>query len=187
MTPSCSEAPGVFFTNFGYSITTEQHALKASFMACFYMQINFCSAATTLSRETWWRHHMETFSALLALCAGNSPVTGEFHAQRPVTRGFHVFFGLCMNGWVNNRKAGDLRRHRTHYDVTVMLVGGLTLRPHFGSHQIAFDFSLILDTPPMLSMTCVIIHKKHYSCEAFSTMFEFGWSIYWTAYIVYVD
>ena len=30
-----------------------------------------------LSR-TWWRHQMEAFSALLALCAGNSPVTGEF-------------------------------------------------------------------------------------------------------------
>ena len=31
---------------------------------------------------------METFSALLAICAGNSPVTGEFLAQRPVTRSF---------------------------------------------------------------------------------------------------
>ena len=40
----------------------------------------------------WWRHQMETFSALLALCAGNSPVPGEFPAQRPVTRSFHVFF-----------------------------------------------------------------------------------------------
>ena len=37
---------------------------------------------------------METFSALLALCAGNSPVTGEFPAQRPVTRSFDVFFDL---------------------------------------------------------------------------------------------
>ena len=27
---------------------------------------------------TWWRHRMETLSALLALCARNSPVTGEF-------------------------------------------------------------------------------------------------------------
>ena len=35
---------------------------------------------------------METFSALLALCAGNSPVTGEFPSQRPVTRSFDVFF-----------------------------------------------------------------------------------------------
>ena len=34
----------------------------------------------------WWRHEMETFSALLAICAENSPVPGEFPAQRPVTR-----------------------------------------------------------------------------------------------------
>ena len=34
---------------------------------------------------SWWRHQMETFSALLALCAENSPVTGEFPSQRPVT------------------------------------------------------------------------------------------------------
>ena len=35
---------------------------------------------------------METFSALLALCEGNSPVTGEFPSQRPVTRSFDAFF-----------------------------------------------------------------------------------------------
>ena len=40
---------------------------------------------------------METFSALLANCAGNSPVTGEFPAQRPVTRSFDVFFYLRLN------------------------------------------------------------------------------------------
>ena len=40
------------------------------------------------------RHQMETFSVLLALCAGNSPVTGEFPAQRPVTRSLAVFFDL---------------------------------------------------------------------------------------------
>ena len=39
---------------------------------------------------------METFSALLALCAGTSPVTGEFPAQRPVTRSFDVFFDLRL-------------------------------------------------------------------------------------------
>ena len=64
---------------------------------------------------------METFYALLALCAENSPVTGEFPAQRPVTRSFDVFFdqGLTKR-LVNNRNAGDLRRHRAHYDVIVM-------------------------------------------------------------------
>ena len=39
---------------------------------------------------------METFSALLAICAGNSPVTGEFSTLRPVTRSFEVFFDLRL-------------------------------------------------------------------------------------------
>ena len=46
---------------------------------------------------TWWRHQMATFSALLVLCAGNSPVSGEFPSQRPVTRSFDVFFDLRSN------------------------------------------------------------------------------------------
>ena len=58
---------------------------------------------------------METFSALLDICAGNSPATDEFPAQRPVTRSFDVFFDLCLNG-----EAGDFRRRRAHYNVTVM-------------------------------------------------------------------
>ena len=45
----------------------------------------------------WWRHQMETFSALLALCVGNSPVTGEFPSQWPVTRSFDVFFDILLN------------------------------------------------------------------------------------------
>ena len=61
---------------------------------------------------------METFSALLAICAGNSPVSGEFPAQRPVTRSFDVFFDVRV--WVNTREAGHLRRYRIHYDVIVM-------------------------------------------------------------------
>ena len=54
---------------------------------------------------TWWRHQMEIFSASLAICAGNSPVTGEFPSQRPMTRSFDVFFDrrlnkrLCEQSW----------------------------------------------------------------------------------------
>ena len=47
--------------------------------------------------STWWQHQMEIFSALLALCAGNSPVTGEFPSERPVTRSFDVSFDLRLN------------------------------------------------------------------------------------------
>ena len=62
---------------------------------------------------------METFSALLALCAGNSPVTGEFPAQRPVTRCFDIFFDLRLNkrlskqswGWWFETPSRPLWRH----------------------------------------------------------------------------
>ena len=67
----------------------------------------------------WWRHQMEIFSALLAFCAGNSPVTGEFPAQRPVTRSFDVFFHVCLNkrlskqpwGWWFETPSRSLWRH----------------------------------------------------------------------------
>ena len=67
----------------------------------------------------WWRHQMETFSALLAICAGNSPVPGEFPAQRPVTRRFDVFFDLRPNkrlnkqwwGWWFETPSSPLWRH----------------------------------------------------------------------------
>ena len=68
----------------------------------------------------WWRHQMETFSALLAICAGNSPAPGEFPTQRPVTRSFDVFFDLCLNkrlskqwwGWWFETLSRPLWRHR---------------------------------------------------------------------------
>ena len=44
-----------------------------------------------------WRFQMITFSALLASCAWNPPVTGEFPAQRPVARSFDVFFDMRLN------------------------------------------------------------------------------------------
>ena len=70
--------------------------------------------------QTRWRHQMEAFSALLALCEGNSPVTSEFPSQRPVMRRF-VFSFICtwITGWVNGHDAGDLGLHRAHNDVIV--------------------------------------------------------------------
>ena len=56
--------------------------------------------------KTWWRHQMETFSALLAICAGNSPVPGEFPTQRPVTRSFDVYFDLRPNKWLSKQSWG---------------------------------------------------------------------------------
>ena len=74
-----------------------------------------------------WRHQMETFSALLALCLGNSPVTGEFPHKGQWRRAL-MFSLICtwMKCWVDNHEAGDLILHRTHYDVMVMPYHGAT-------------------------------------------------------------
>ena len=80
--------------------------------------------------HAWWRHQMETFSALLAICAGNSPVIGEF-LQKAGWHGALMFSLICawINGWVNNGDAGDLTRHRAHYDVAVMVCKCIGAKP----------------------------------------------------------
>ena len=83
------------------------------------------------------RHQMEAFSVSLAFCAENSPVTGELPSQRPATR-ILMFSLICawINRWVNNREASDLRRHRAHYNVIVMLYC------HSFEQRIRFNFPL---------------------------------------------
>ena len=75
---------------------------------------------TSVQNSSWWHHQLETFSALLAICAENSPVPGEFPAQRPVTRSFDVFSDLRLNkqlskqswGWWFETLSCSLWRHR---------------------------------------------------------------------------
>ena len=51
-----------------------------------YMELSPCTNSDSkFNSQSWWLHQMETFSVLLALCVGNSPVTGEFPSQSPVT------------------------------------------------------------------------------------------------------
>ena len=73
-----------------------------------------------IPNHSWWRHQRETFSALLAICAGNSPVSGEFPTQRAVTLSFDVFVYLHPNirlskqwwGWWFETPSCPLWRHR---------------------------------------------------------------------------
>ena len=77
---------------------------------------------------SWWCHQMEAFSALLALCAGNSPVIGEFSSQRPVTRSFEGFFDLRLNKRLSKQSrrrwfetpSPSLWRHSNHYNDVIM-------------------------------------------------------------------
>ena len=79
---------------------------------------DFCSNQPGNSR--YGARECDVTGALLALCAGNSPLTSEFPSQQ--WHGALMFSLICawLNGWVNNRGAGDLRRHRADYDIIVM-------------------------------------------------------------------
>ena len=95
--------------------------MREPFSICIHYRVQ--NIGFRVTGMAWWRHQMEIFSALLAICTGNSPVTGGFPAQRTVTRNFDVSSSLIcawINGWVNNGEAGDLRRYRAHCNVIVM-------------------------------------------------------------------
>ena len=81
-----------------------------------------------LYESPWWRHQMEPFSALLDLCAGNSPVTGQFPSQRPVAQTFDVFFDLRLKtrlsyqsyGWWFETSSCPLWRHCNATEISVV-------------------------------------------------------------------
>ena len=84
------------------SNTLWRHAIYLSrfFQCCLTGCHTTTTGVTKKNRSdanSWWRHRMETFSALLALCEGNPPVTAGFPSQKPVPRSFDVFFDLCLN------------------------------------------------------------------------------------------
>ena len=82
--------------------------------------LDMVMASNGYVKSSWWRHQMETFSTLLALCEENSPVTSELTHKGQWHEAL-IFYLICAwaKGWANHRYARDLRRHRAHYDVTV--------------------------------------------------------------------
>ena len=94
-------------------------ALRRGQDGCRFTDAIFKSISWMICVYSRWRHQMKTFSALLALCVVNSPITGEFPAQRPVTRSFDVFFDLRLDkrlskhswGWWFETPSRPLWRH----------------------------------------------------------------------------
>ena len=113
-------------------------------------------------RKSWWRHQMETFSALLVLYAGNTPVSGEFPAQRAVTRSFDVFFDLCLNkrlskqswGWWFETLSRPLWRHcngimKCRYQNAVQLFQAFNVIWFMSSFSAIFWFYLFMLPIPL--------------------------------------
>ena len=98
---------------------------------------------------TWWRHQMETFSSLLAMC-GES--TGPQWILLTKASDAVLWYFLCAwtKGWVNNRDVGDLTRHGARYDVTVMSGDHceVNICPNANEHSFRDSFFLT-ETPTM--------------------------------------
>ena len=103
----------------------------------FLMQWMSTVCVASWHEDALWRHQMETLSALLAICAENSPVPGEFPAQRPVKRRFDVFFDLRLNkglskqsrGWWFETLSRPVWRHRNAFGIDGPLWGGIHRSP----------------------------------------------------------
>ena len=90
---------GIFSKPFMRNFSLKKTCCLATNIQLLYSQhCDRCWPSTIMSR---WRHQMETFSALLALCEGNPPATGGFPSQRSVTRSFDVFFDESLNRQLN--------------------------------------------------------------------------------------
>ena len=122
------------------------------------MVLCFFVVMPSFSHITWWRHQIETFSALLAFCAGNSPVTGEFPSQRPVTRSFDVFLDLRLNKRLSKQSWGrwfetPSRSLWRHYNDSVLIdcywaiVGLPQCQQRNTEYQMALQ-TMTIDTKP---------------------------------------
>ena len=103
MSPSLCDWPKQWLHCFVSTVTQYQRALKVMIVI---MPWNYIKPWIICPRNHDDVIKWITFTALLAICAGNSPVPGEFPAQRPVTRSFDVFFDLRLNRRLNKQSWG---------------------------------------------------------------------------------
>ena len=107
---------------------TDVDFLKHSISVSVITPVGYFAALSSFIKLHKWRHQWDTFDALLAICVGNSPLNSP---RKDQLRGALMFSLICawINGWVNNREAGDLRRFRANYDVIVMRLNSLPWTP----------------------------------------------------------
>ena len=99
-----------------------------------------------------WKH----FPRYWPLSPVNSPHKGQW-------RGALMFSLICvwMNGWVNNREAGDLRRHHPHYDVIVMV------QKAFQCYDVMISFAYFW-TKMAITYHSIPLQWRHKWCDGLS-------------------
>ena len=130
----------------------------------------------------WWRHQVEIFSTLPALCDGihRSPADSPHKDQWPRILMFSL---ICTwtNGWANSQVVGDLKRHRAHYGVTVMWIQ-MVIHPHWNTCSL-YDFGRILkvssksvNTSWLWPGDAILCHKTWSALQS-STFFFQTWEM----------
>ena len=113
-----SELNGMVYWCISYSVVSSKTAPNSQRDHTRHAEIQLRPRYNT----AWWLHQIKTFSVLLPICVGihRWPVISPHKGQR---HGALMFSLICawINVWVDNREVGDMRRHRAHYDVTVMV------------------------------------------------------------------
>ena len=91
--------------------------------------VRYCALYASMIKLPWTSPINMMTSSNGNIFRFTGPLCGEFTGDRgfprtkPVARSFDVFFDLRrINGWVNNRVAGDLRRHLAYYEVIIKQV-----------------------------------------------------------------
>ena len=155
---------------------------------------------------------MEPFSALLALCAWNSPVSGEFSAQRPVTRSFDVFFDLRVNkrfskqswGWWFETLSRSLWRHRNEILKESPFTGGFPTQRTSNAEILSMSWRNLghenykvvvctIELPPSSSspfQPCIIpCPVRHTTPLSFMNSWSMSstWSVWWGILSVNLD
>ena len=135
-------------------------------------KMNFCWILN-LMKNPWLRHQMEIFPHYWPFGRGihrspvNSPDKGQW-------RGALMFSLICVwiNGWVNIRKAGDLRRFRAHYDVIVMHRSNLS-RPDIPQTHFVWR---ILDCPVCNYQLHITETWRRHQCDRDWNMDQTCWA-----------
>ena len=134
--------------------------------------------------SSWWCQQMEPFSALVAICAGNSPVPGEFPAQRPVTRGFDVLFDLHLNkrlskqwwGWWFETPSRTLLRHCKVYAQILRELGSFEDTDSIFPLLVMPQSHPTTDPVRFLSLVRFLARKAEWSARRNFTSVLFSWS-----------
>ena len=120
------------------------------------------------SRKLWWCHQMEAFSALLALCVGNLPVTSKFPTQRAIHAYSDIFWvWVHISLKTKNQMTGDLRLHDVHMTSSYWSCSNLAqnctcidndTNNNINSHQ---NFFVNIDQ----TIDSLILQIKHVPCQ----------------------